>query len=93
MDAQKTRQVIALYREYFEQRGVAKRSQPHDKIINDPLCQFEHCHWMLDTMDEFVNQGELEKAFRWLGFVQGVLWSQGVCRLDQLREHNKTGHG
>lgn len=29
-----------------------------------------------------------EKAHRWLGFIQGVLWLSGVYTLDELKEHS-----
>lgn len=29
-----------------------------------------------------------EKAHRWLGFIQGVLWMAGCYTLDQLKEHS-----
>lgn len=29
-----------------------------------------------------------EKAMRWLGFVQGVLWSQHVATIEQLKKMN-----
>jgi hypothetical protein len=31
----------------------------------------------------------MEKAFRWLGFVQGVLWTNRVYTLDNLKSHNR----
>lgn len=30
-----------------------------------------------------------EKAHRWLGFIQGVLWMAGVFSLDELKEHSR----
>lgn len=30
-----------------------------------------------------------EKAHRWLGFIQGVLWMSGVFTLDELKEHSR----
>jgi hypothetical protein len=33
-------------------------------------------------------QAAMEKAMRWLGFIQGVLWSTGVRTIDQMREDN-----
>lgn len=45
---------------------------------------FAHVQWMLDRVDEFVISGELEKANRWIGFVQGVLFCHGSS-IDELR--------
>ena len=40
--------------------------------------------------EEFVEVRLLEgKACRWIGFVQGVLWSAGVYTIDEMREHVK----
>lgn len=44
---------------------------------------------MLDKMAEFVNEGRTEKVFRWLGFVQGVLWTNRVYTLTELKDHNR----
>lgn len=33
-------------------------------------------------------QSKREKAHRWLGFIQGVLWMAGVFTLDELKEHS-----
>jgi hypothetical protein len=30
----------------------------------------------------------LEKKFRWLGFVQGVLWTEGVIDIDDAKKQN-----
>jgi hypothetical protein len=36
-------------------------------------------------------QAEIEKCFRWLGFVQGVFCVQGVFTTNDMRSHNRTG--
>lgn len=30
-----------------------------------------------------------EKAMRWLGFIQGVLWTMGIFTLDELKEQSR----
>ncbi|MFA6588155.1 MAG: hypothetical protein WCT08_03735 [Patescibacteria group bacterium] len=49
-----------------------------------------HLNWMLDRMREQVTQGKLEKAFRWLGFIQGVLSAKGIRTIAQLREDSRS---
>jgi hypothetical protein len=49
----------------------------------------EHCHGMLDKILESVSEKRIEKAFRWLGFVQGVLWTSRVYPLTDLKNHNR----
>jgi hypothetical protein len=32
------------------------------------------------------------KINRWVGFVQGVLWKEGLFTIDQMREHVALAH-
>ena len=35
-----------------------------------------------------IARSKREKAHRWLGFIQGVLWMAGCFTLDELKEHS-----
>lgn len=48
-----------------------------------------HAKWMLDKIEEFVTEDELDKANRWLGFVQGIFYSFGTYTINQMRDHNR----
>ena len=90
MDDKKVLEVIAIYREHLA--GVHMTypiDYPHDERVTYRADILSHCHGMLDQMEEFVRQGRMEKAFRWLGFIQGCLWSQGCYVLEELKNHNR----
>jgi len=78
MTREKVKQVIARYRGKFEKLGVVKANYPHEKILDSPGHALEHCHGMLEEMEEFLEQGRMDKVYRWLGFIQGVLWAE-IC--------------
>lgn len=89
MTPDKVLSVIELYREKFQAEGIGKIDFPHGE---DPLLNQEvlaHCHGMLDKMVEFVREGRMDKVFRWLGFVQGCLWTSHRYTLDELMNHNR----
>jgi uncharacterized protein YodC (DUF2158 family) len=44
---------------------------------------------MTDQIAVFVEAGRREKAMRWLGFAQGVIWSRGLAGIDTLKDHNR----
>ncbi len=44
---------------------------------------------MLPRVREFVAADEMGKAFRWLGFMQGMLWCEGVYTIDEMRAQNR----
>lgn len=50
----------------------------------------EHVAWMLTKIPEFLAAGRREKAMRWLGFVQGYLWSRGFASIDEMKEWNRA---
>jgi hypothetical protein len=41
-------------------------------------------HWA-----PIIDSNETEKAMRWLGFIQGVLWMESIYSIDEMREHNR----
>jgi hypothetical protein len=47
-----------------------------------------HLAWMCDLLIKTANAGEIEKAGRWLGFVQGVLFVLGDYSIDEYRTHD-----
>jgi|SRR3989338_4031467 len=94
MNNQKVLEVIAIYRAYFEERNIHKIDFPHTLSLANYGDQakemaLSHCHGMLDQMESFVAEGRMEKTFRWLGFIQGVLWLTGCYTLEELKNQNR----
>jgi hypothetical protein len=48
-----------------------------------------HCKFMCDEAWKLADEGRVEKAMRWLGFLQGVFWDDGTYTLDELKNHSK----
>ena len=88
MTPEKVQEVIHLYRGQFERMGVEKFDHPHEAFLTLDESALSHCHSMLDKMEHFIEIGKMEKTFRWLGFIQGCLWSQGIFSLEDLKGHN-----
>lgn len=89
MTPEKVIEVIETYRQLFVERNIDKIDYPHDELLDGETHGLEHCHGMLDKMVEFVHEGKTEKVFRWLGFVQGVLWASRIYPLTDLKNHNR----
>ena len=70
------------------------------QTVNNPFADFRegrlaHVRWMCDQIIGFAeysvandDRGKLEKAMRWLGFVQGVLMCYDVMTISQMKEDN-----
>ena len=44
---------------------------------------------MLDTLRENVDDWPIDKTNRWIGFIQGVLWSKGLIDIDEERDFTR----
>lgn len=65
-----------------------------DCDADTPRGRLAHCRWMCGRIramltQEVVLEADVQKANRWLGFVQGVLWSEGVLTIAEMRDHNR----
>jgi hypothetical protein len=89
MTADKVRQVVALYRQEFHELAIPAGEYIYERTP-DSYSALAHCHEMLAKIEDFAADGQMDKAFRWLGFVQGCLWAYGVYTIDQMRQHNKA---
>ena len=82
-----TRELIKLYENALGSEGYPRKEVGHTPQSPDE--KLGHCRWMLDHM---VNGGdprfkdELVLA-NWLGFIQGVLFSEQKFALPALRAH------
>ncbi len=95
MTPEKVLEVINIYRDCFCDLEIPK-TKLSEKLFGEILfidmdrdIVLAHCHAMLDEMEQFVKDGRMEKCFRWLGFIQGVLWSSGDFVLNELKNHNR----
>lgn len=90
MTPDKILEVVARYETLLSAYGDdAKR---YDKYAGGNLGRVgrrQHLNYMTAEIRKFVAEGSTEKAFRWLGFMQGVLWADGHYTVEQLGEHNK----
>ena len=92
MTAEKIMEVADFYREVLKGDPWASDNwpdYPHDQLLDLPEEGVRHCVLMLDQIEDFARAGRLEKACRWLGFVQGFFWSTGRFTLDELKNHNR----
>lgn len=48
-----------------------------------------HYKFMCDEAQRFVDAGRIEKAMRWLGFLQGAFWRCGRFNLNDLKNHSR----
>ena len=68
---------------------VMNNSLAHRLYFSAESVQLGHLLEMIPQMRVFLNEGRREKVMRWLGFIQGALWSQNLFTLEDLKNHNR----
>ena len=53
-----------------------------------PIRQVAHVRWMCKEAEGFVREGRIEKAMRWLRFIQGALWVLGISTIEDSKRAN-----
>jgi len=80
-------QIVAVASRYLDtfQMYEAKR----DQEAQTERGRIGHALWMCLQLQGFLQEGKRDKAFRWLGFIQGVLWSADVESIENMKDHNR----
>lgn len=86
--AQVRASVQAHARARFNNEVVVQRVNL-DSIMPGNTVALGHVLWMCDEITVFIREKRLEKADRWIGFMQGVLWLTGVASIDESRKINR----
>jgi hypothetical protein len=64
-------------------------NEARQHFINPSPNELAHLRFMCIEAQQFIDEGRIEKAMRWLGFLQGVLWARGFYSLDDLKNHSR----
>jgi len=97
MTAEKLKTILQFYREHFDLHhpkvGAVQLTEMESISHVGGLSQQDKiAHWkfMCDEARKFADQGQLDEAMRWLGFLQGALWMDNAFTLDELKNHSTS---
>jgi hypothetical protein len=99
VNAQKILEVLTKYEALLSVKYEPVRidNVPED-IRHHRDSRLAHVLWMCIQAKTFLTDLSIpaekvasrrEKAFRWLGFIQGALWACDVLTIDQMKDDNK----
>jgi hypothetical protein len=80
-------EVAVKYRDYlrytFSHIESARNQEP--RTLDERIA---HMTWMCEQIVSFVHEDRTDKAFRWLGFLQGAFWVLGLYTIEQAKRDN-----
>lgn len=87
----KTSAALKVCRDKLALYGVAPHRAPAFEVMPtlERTRMIQHCLWMCDEAQRYLDNGKWAKGMRWLCFVQGVCWTQGIFSINDLRDQNR----
>ena len=89
MKKEKIIEVLNKYRSALEKFNISPKQYPHDLASPSKEDAIAHVLLMMNTMEEFLKADRIEKAFRWLGFIQGCLWQIDIYSIEDMKNDNR----
>ncbi|HVI42704.1 MAG TPA: hypothetical protein VM577_18890 [Anaerovoracaceae bacterium] len=87
MDINQIKDVATKYKESLYRKGYNKAARYPAEEYADHFGRHAHLLWMIE---EILNGNvDGEKAHRWIGFIQGVLWDDCYFTIEQMKDHNR----
>lgn len=83
---------FSFYLKELRKIGITEKEQANYSVHASRLGLVEHlahAAWMCLRGIELITEGQIYKATKWLGYVQGVLFMTNVYTLDELRAHSR----
>jgi hypothetical protein len=90
-------QVIAALEKYEERLSVHGSFAP-ERLSEEEMSRnvvtlgqrraLGHVAWMCAEAKKLVEEDRIEKAMRWLGFIQGALWMASFFSINNLKVDN-----
>ena len=84
------RDTVAFYRSRMTSHMIPKVGVTESSTSVTRNAALAHVHQMLDEVEEFVVNGQIDKAQHWFGFVQGVFWGANIFTLEEIKSHNHS---
>jgi len=86
-DKENILKIVKIYKDFLVGSDITSHQADLNSVELTELQKFEHLLYMLDKI---IEQDDIEKSNRWIGFIQGVLWSLDVFSIEDLRGHVLT---
>jgi hypothetical protein len=88
MTKEQVQQVLAQYEKQLRELGYKPNRLNNSEVVGHAV-RTEHILWMcVETQDVILRADKLEKAMRWLGFIQCGLWLLGFRSIEEMKRDN-----
>ncbi len=84
MTQDKLRSVFQFYLDYIQGRGIAPR-----KSEEFPTHRGHLAYMARTAITELIPNSKIEKAMRWLGYIQGCMVNSGDFNLEDVKRHSR----
>lgn len=87
MKLEQIKKVVAGYKITITKKGYWNAARHSETEVAGHDSRYTHLLWMCEEI--LADRVTGEKAHRWLGFIQGVLWDDCQKTIGQMKEQNR----
>lgn len=84
------KEVFSLYLNKWSKHYPPQKQDTAELDPRNKEKVLSHTMWMCEQGIDFANTGHVEKAMRWLGFIQGMFFYTGHYTIDEMRAHSAS---
>lgn len=77
-------EAMSRYRKYFQDNNIGKEALPKNWQWPTRRQIMMHCHKLLDKAWDLTIEGEMEKFFKLVGFIEGCLFSEAIYTQEEI---------
>ncbi len=92
MTTEHLKNILTSYNRYLVNNGFTSIQKADDieyPALGNSHLVLCHCLWMCEQSLQFIEEGDRDKAMRWLCFIQGCFWMTYQFTIEQMREHSR----
>lgn len=82
-------EAISIYESKLVTLGFEEKRFTTNGVLPTSRQVGSHALWMCRQVQAAIADEKLEKAMRWLGWVQASVWLLGLFSIDNLKDHNR----
>lgn len=83
------KKIVLIYKGKLTELHVEPEEFAEEKTAQSSHAAFAHCYFLLEKIEIILKKDNVEKARHWIGFIQGILWIEGIYNIKQLKAHGE----
>lgn len=83
------KKIVLIYKGKLTELRVEPEEFFEEKTMQSSHAALAHCYFLLGKIETMLKKDKVEEAGHLIGFIQGILWIEGIYNIKQLKAHGE----